>query len=261
MPEPLLSRLDPEGVATLTLNRPRRHNALDPELVAALSHRLADYARDPAVRLLRLHASGPSFCSGADLADMQSLVEQGEAANLADAERLGELLHALASFPRPTLARVEGPAYGGGIGLLACCDLVLAGEGVEFAFSEVRLGLVAALIAPYVVAAIGAHQARGLMLSGEPFSARRAWQLGLVTEPLAPARLAQRERQLTTRLLAGEPSAQRLTKQLLADLAGPDPGLRRRGARLSARQRAGESARRRLRAFLEGHRPGHGHGE
>lgn len=260
MAEVLLHDIDDRGVARLTLHRPARHNALDRALVEALIDRLGKLAADPQCRLLVLTGSGESFCSGADLREMQQVVGQGEAANLADATRLAALMRLLFHFPRPTLARVNGPAYGGGIGLVACCDVAVAVSGACFAFSEVRLGLVPAVIAPYVIRAIGVRACRELMLTAERFDAADAKRHGLLHRCVDGAGLDAATADLVAALLRGEPGAQAQTRRLLDRLSEPDPGVVVETAALTARIRAGGAARDRVAAFLARNAPARGGG-
>lgn len=246
----LLCNSDARGVTTLTLHRPARRNALNTDLMAALNTLLRDLAEEPATRVVVLSGSGQVFCSGADLASIQQLVAAGEAANRADAAELAKLMYQLYTFPKPTLARVNGAAWGGGIGLIACCDTAIATTAATFTFSEVRLGLVAAVIAPYVLAAIGPRQARHFLLSGERFSSQQAMAMGLVHEVSTAADLdTSVERQLT-RLLQGEPHAQAETKRLLLRMTESDRDLLLQTAELTARVRATSAAQQRIQGFL-----------
>lgn len=250
MQKVLLCESDGRGVTTLTLNRPQRRNAFDAELMAALIEKLMTLEHDPATRVVVLTGSGESFCSGADLAWIGKVVEEGDTSNLADAERLAAMMQALDGFPKPTVARVNGSAYGGGIGLIACCDLAIASKTAIFAFSEVRLGLVAAVIAPYVMAAMGLRNTRRLLLSAEPFSSQQAQAMGLVCKTATEAQLDQAVEQQVSYLLQGEPNAQTKTKQLLHRLAGRENEILRHTAALTASVRVSDAARERMQAFL-----------
>ncbi|MEN8107836.1 MAG: enoyl-CoA hydratase-related protein [Pseudomonadota bacterium] len=250
----LLCNTDARGVATLTLHRPARRNALDGKLMAALSKHLSVLADDPVTRVVVLTGSGQAFCSGADLAWVAQVVAAGATANRADASQLAGLMHQLNTFPRPTLARVNGAAWGGGIGLIACCDLAIASSAATFAFSEVRLGLVAAVIAPYVLAAIGPRQARHFLLTGERFSSQQAMAMGLVCQVVTEVELDTAVEMQLTRLLQGEPHAQAETKRLLQRLVDGNREFLQQTADLTARLRATAAAQQRMQVFLKRHK-------
>lgn len=174
-------------VGRITLNRPERHNAFDETMITELAAAISTMADDPAVRVVVLAASGRSFCSGADLEWMQRAAGYGIEENRRDAAELAELLRRIAECPKPVIARVQGPAYGGGVGVVAACDFAVAIAEAKFALTEVRLGLVPAVIGPHVIAAVGARQARRYMLSAEAFPAAEAQRIGLVHEIAADA--------------------------------------------------------------------------
>ncbi len=180
--------LDGRGVATVTLDRPDKHNALSPALVDALAATAARLGSDPAVRVVVLAASGPSFCAGGDLEWMRAQFEADRATRIAEARRLAGMLYALNTIPKPLVARVHGPAYGGGVGLMAVCDVVVARLDARFGLTETRLGLIPATISPYVVARIGEGAARALMLSGRFFDAEEAQRIGLASRVRAARR-------------------------------------------------------------------------
>ncbi|WP_036825281.1 enoyl-CoA hydratase-related protein, partial [Photobacterium sanctipauli] len=171
--------LDKRGIATLTLNRPQKRNAFNAECISLLREHLAQLTNTPGIRGLVLKANGEFFSAGADLAWMQAMVNKSMDENIADAEQLAGLLRDLDTFPHPTIAIVQGSAFGGALGLICCCDIVIAQKGCEFSFSEVKLGLVPATIAPYAVRAIGQRQARRFMLTAEKFDSATAQQLGM----------------------------------------------------------------------------------
>ena len=206
--------------ATLVLNRPQVHNAFDDTLIVETTAALESLAADSTLRVLILTGAGPTFSAGADLNWMRGMARASEQDNRDDALRLARLLRTLAFFPRPTLARVNGSAYGGGVGLIACCDIALGVEGAKFALSEVKLGLVPATIAPYVVQAIGPRQARRLFVSAEIFDAAEAARIGLLHQCVAPDQLDEAvDRQLHF-LAKGGPVAQHEAKQLALRSAG-----------------------------------------
>lgn len=177
------------GVATLTLNRPEVHNAFDDRIIAALIDALEATDRDPAVRVLVLRSSGRNFSAGADLAWMKRMARNSHQENLEDAGQLARLMEVLNNHSKPTIALVQGAAYGGAVGLAACCDIVIATEQSQFCLSEVKIGLIPAVISPYVVRAIGERLARRYFLTAEPFSAAIARDAGLVHEVVADAAL------------------------------------------------------------------------
>ena len=178
----LLQTTDASGIVTLTLNRPERHNAFDGRMVAELTEA---FGRAAGARALVLASTGPSFSAGADLEWMRAKALASHAENEADAAAVLHMLDTLNRLPTPTLAVVQGNAFGGAIGLLACCDIVLAAETARFAISEVRLGLSPTAIGPFITSAIGERQARRWFVTGEPIPAERALAIGLVHE-LAP---------------------------------------------------------------------------
>ena len=249
--------IDACGVARLNLNRAERHNAFDDELIAELIRVLEHIARDDALRVLVLGANGKSFSAGADLNWMRRMADYDEAQNLADAMQLAELMRLLNELPKPTIARVHGAAFGGGVGLVACCDIALASEAAIFSLSEVKLGLIPGVISPYVLKAIGERAARRYMLSGERFDARQACQLGLVHEVVSATELDARVEDLINVLLDCGPSAQSAAKDLILTLSGRsiDQSVIGESARRIASIRASDEGREGLNAFLEKRKP------
>lgn len=245
------------GVASVTLNRPAVHNAFDDALIARLTESLREIGDDPGVRVVVLRGAGKSFSAGADLNWMQRMAGYSRTQNLADAMGLAQLLHTLDSLPRPTIAAVHGVAFGGGVGLVAACDIAVAAETAAFSLSEVRLGLIPAVISPYVVAAIGARQARRYFLTAERFDADEARRVGLVHEVTAPEALEARVAAIVAELLRGGPGALGAAKNLVAAVAGRpvDTALMADTARRIADIRAGEEAREGVGAFLEKRKP------
>lgn len=211
-----------EKVAYLTLNRPEVHNAFDDELISQLLAALAQ-VRQADARLLVLAGKGKSFSAGADLGWMQRMASYSQAENQQDAQELARLMHELNTLPCLTLARVQGAAFGGAVGLAACCDLVLATPQAKFCLSEVRIGLAPAVISPYVSQAIGARAMRRYALTAEVISAEKALELGLVSELLADEnQLDERLNQLIQQLLSNSPQAVKLTKELVHYVAEKD---------------------------------------
>lgn len=248
----LWATTDHRGVATLTLNRPKVHNAFDTDLIHALIEALEGFHQKPP-RVLVLTGQGKAFCAGADLHWMQQMIAADQAENEADAKRLAKMFRLLDELPCPTIARVNGHAFGGGVGLIGCCDLAIAVEGIELGLTEVRLGLVPATIAPFVVSKIGIKHARRLMLTAEKFDAKMAVAFGLITDTTPPHGLDGHIEDVIDILLAGGPSAQAQIKQLIRTLGVEHEADRidEYTAQLIAKVRTSEEGQEGLRAFLE----------
>jgi len=259
MSEPVLCAVDERGVATLTLNRPDIRNAFDHVLIARLTELLLELGARKDVRAVVLTGAGTAFSAGADLNWMRSMVEFSEEDNVEDALRLAELMSVLNHLRIPTVARVNGHVFGGGVGLLACCDIAVADRDALFALSEVRLGLVPAVISPYVIAAIGARHARRFFLTGEPMTARKARRVGLVHEVARAKRLDEAVEHQVGMLLKGGPMAVRECKELIAMVAGSTESaaeiVTRRTAEIIAQLRVSEEGQEGLSAFLEKRSP------
>jgi len=242
-------------VARVALNRPQVHNAFDDTLVAELTEALGRLERDPAVRFIVLTGIGSTFSAGADLNWMRGMARANEAENRADSERLAALMRTLNTAAKPTLARVNGSAYGGGVGLVACCDIAIASDSAKFGLTEVKLGLVPAVISPYVVAAIGARQARRLFVTGEIFDAAYAQRIGLVHDVVAPDKLDEQVDRVLHWLAKGGPQAHREAKHLALELGGAldrDSGRTdMKNAALIARLRVSPEGQEGLTAFLD----------
>ena len=253
----LSTELNAGGVATLTLNRPELHNAFDDRLIADLIQELRDLKADSQVRAVVLAAAGKSFSAGADLNWMRRLAEYSWEQNLSDARALAELMRALNQLPKPTIAKVQGPAYGGGVGLVACCDMAIAAETASFSLSEVKLGLIPAVISPYVINAIGERQARRYFLTGERFSAREAYRIGLIHEVVAPEALDETVAELLDALASSGPAAMVAAKELIYEVSrGPiDADLIDDTARRIANLRTSAEGREGLTAFLNKRKP------
>jgi len=253
----ILVGTDARGVATLTLNRPAIHNAFDDRLIADLTSALRRLEADPAVRIVLLTGSGQSFSAGADLQWMQRMAEYGDAENFADAMALAELLRALDRLAKPTLARVNGAAFAGGLGLVSCCDIAVAAAEAIFCVSEVRLGLVPATISPYVVAAIGARAARRYFQTGERFSAAEALRIGLVHEVAPREGLDAVVETIVAALLEGSSAAASRSKRLVAEVRDRPitETMLSFTARVIAEARASSEGREGLAAFLAKRKP------
>ncbi|NKF22144.1 enoyl-CoA hydratase-related protein [Solimonas marina] len=245
------------GVARLWLNRADVHNAFNETLIAELTAALQALDADAGVRVVVLGGRGKSFCAGADLAWMRRMASYRHDENLADAERLAALLRMLHGMTKPTVARVQGAALGGGTGLVAACDIVLATPQASFGTTEVRLGLIPATISPYVLQAIGARAAQRYFLSGERIDAAEAQRIGLVHEVCEADVLDARLDAMLAALLAGAPQAQADAKRLIADVAGRpiDEALIADTSRRIAQTRAAAEARDGIAAFFDKRRP------
>ena len=253
---PLITRID-GAVARLRLNRPDRHNAFDDRLIADLTAGLRRLGGLADIRAIVLEGAGPSFSAGADLGWMRRLASASAAENLADAQALAALLETLAAVSKPTVAAVHGNVFGGGVGLVAACDIAIAADDARFALSEVRLGLIPAVISPYVVQAVGSRAARRFMLTGEAFSALEAQRIGLVHDVVPAHLLEPAVRTMLDRLAAGGPQAQAAVKALLDDIADrPAPAVSDLTARRIAAIRASDEGREGVGAFLDKRSPG-----
>ncbi len=246
------------GIATLTLNNPDSHNAFDDRLIADLTAALQALDKNPEVRVLVLAAIGKSFSAGADLGWMQRMAQYDETQNIADARALAELMRSLNEFSKPTVARVQGSAFGGGVGLIACCDIAVGVYDAQFALSEARLGLIPAVISPYVIAAIGARQARRYFLSGERFDAEQAQAIGLLHKIGYADELDAMITEIVDALLECGPAAQTACKQLIQRIAhGDDFGdLVEFTAQAIAKTRSSSEGREGVQSFLQKRSPG-----
>lgn len=249
----ILETIDQRGVASVTLNRPERHNALDGALVAQLTGALRRLDARADVRVVALGGAGLSFCAGGDIEWMKKMAEASLEENEADALALGELMRTLDALAKPTLAIVHGAAYGGGVGLVAASDFAIAAETATFCLSEVKLGIVPAIISPFVIRAIGARQARRYFVSAEVIFADRALAIGLVHETVPPEGLGEARERAIDALLFGAPGAQAEAKALtfLCEGRSVDASLLRENARRIALRRASPEGREGLNAFLE----------
>ena len=258
MPSAVLTT-DRAGVRTLAMQRPEVHNAFDDALIAELTAAVEDAGRDPAVRVVVLTGSGASFSAGADLNWMRGMAGASEQENRDDSLRLARLMRSLQFCPKPTVARVNGAAYGGGVGLVACCDIAIAADGAKFGLTEVKLGLVPAVISPCVVAAIGLRQARKLFLTGEIFDTAEALRIGLLHQVVAPEALDETVAFALKLLAKAGPEAQREAKQLAFRMGGLDEAAAERidrdNAALIARLRVSPEGQEGLTAFLDKRAP------
>ena len=256
MTDALIHTLDARGVATVTLNRPEIHNAFDDTLIVELTEVLASYGENPAVRALILTGAGKSFSAGADLGWMKRMAGYSYEENLADAAGLARLMNVLDRLPKPTIGLINGAAYGGGVGLVACCDIVIASARASFCLSEVKLGILPAAISPYVVAAIGPRQARRYFQTAEVIPADEARRIGLVHEVVAPDQMQAACDRILAAIFQGAPGAQADAKDLVFTVDRPltDVVLSETGRRIALR-RASEEGREGIGAFLAKREP------
>lgn len=243
-------------VGRVWLARPEQHNALSVELVAELTNAMHALAHDASVRVVVLGGRGPSFCAGADIAMMKASGSATFEQNLAEAKTLGDLFAAVAECPKPVVARLHGNVLGGGVGLACACDIAVAAADATLALSEVRLGILPALISPYVIRRLGDRAARELMLTGERIDGLTARAVGLVHHAVPAAELDARVEERVAALLAGAPHAQARIKTQLELWADSGWEEYRSGLpRVLAETRAGEEAKDGLSAFFEKRKP------
>ncbi|MEQ8333976.1 enoyl-CoA hydratase/isomerase family protein [Nisaea sp.] len=255
-PESLLVE-DAEGIVTVTLNRPDIHNAFDEILIGDLHGLFRSLASRADLLAVVLTGSGKSFSAGADLNWMKRAAEHTQHENFEDAMRLSNMMDALHALPMTTIAKVNGTAMGGGLGLCACCDIALAADSAQFALSEVRLGIIPGVISPYVIQAIGIRESHRWFQTGELFGAAEALRMGLVHGVCTPDALDGEINAILRELKKGSPDAIRASKTLLREIAGRelDDTTRRETAQRIAGQRATREGREGLSAFLEKRTP------
>ncbi|MEM1397279.1 MAG: enoyl-CoA hydratase/isomerase family protein [Pseudomonadota bacterium] len=249
--------IDPRGVATFKMNRPDVRNAFDEEMIGAICDAFGRYGHDDAVRAIIMTGAGKSFCAGADLNMMQRVAEYSADENRDDARRLAYMLNTINSCSKPVIAQVNGPAIGGGVGIVAACDIAVAAEEAFFSLSEVRLGLIPAVISPFVVQAITPNEARRWFLTGERFAASTAKRIGLVHMVAMGAQLDATVDALMQNVLAGGPNAQREAKALINAVAFKpiDGKVMEDTANRIATVRASAEGREGITSFLEKRKP------
>ena len=249
--------INDRGVATVTLNQPEKHNAFDDVIIAELTNTFTQINANDKVKLMVLAAKGKNFSAGGDLNWMKRMVDFSYEENLADAKKLAVMLQTLNSLSVPTIARVQGAAYGGAVGLVSCCDMAVAADKASFCLSEVKVGIAPATISPYVIAAIGSRAARRYFLTAERFSANTAQALGLVSEVTQVEELDAELEKLITALLANSPNAIRASKQLINDVEhrSIDDQLMSHTSDVIARLRVSEQGQEGLNAFFEKRSP------
>ncbi len=246
--------LDPRGIAIVTLNRPEVHNAFDEMMIAELTETMLDCGRNAEVRIVVIEAQGKSFCAGADLNWMKRAASHSVAENTRDAQALAGMLRTVYECPKPVIARVQGNAFGGGVGLIAACDMAFGVSAALFALSEVKLGIIPAAISPYVIQAIGARQASRYFLTAERFTASEAYRIGLLHDISAvEAGVDELIAQRLEALLANGPQAMGEAKALIRAVAQQplsEALIKDTVARIT-RVRAGAEAKEGMSAFLE----------
>ncbi|KID58762.1 gamma-carboxygeranoyl-CoA hydratase [Pseudoalteromonas luteoviolacea] len=241
-------------VAILELSRPEKHNAFNAEIIAELIKTI-DYANKLDIRALVLKTNGKHFSAGADLAWMKSMADNNYEENVADSLELAKLMQVLASSPHPTLCLVQGAAFGGALGLIACCDIAVASPNAKFCLSEVKLGLIPAVISPYVIRAIGERQARRYFLTAEVFQAEKALELGLIHQ--ISDNLERSEEYFIEQLLNNGPTAVKSAKSLIDEVAGKaiDEQLITHTAKRIAEIRVSDEGQEGLSAFFDKRAP------
>jgi methylglutaconyl-CoA hydratase len=241
------------GIARVTLNRPELRNAFDDVLIASLTKTFVEIEKDKAIRAMVLAGNGPAFCAGADLNWMKRMAGYGYDENLADAKALAEMLATLDRMPKPTIARVHGPVFAGGTGLVAACDIAVGTPEAKFCLSEAKLGLSPATISPYVIRAMGERNARRYFLTAEVFDADEALRIGMLSILTTRENLDAVVSSLVEHLLAGGPEAHARIKTLIRSVAGrrPDDALVAETARQIAEIRGSAEGREGIAAFLE----------
>ncbi|HUK04004.1 MAG TPA: enoyl-CoA hydratase/isomerase family protein [Burkholderiales bacterium] len=243
--------------AWLWLNRPELRNALNDVVMESISKFLRELEKDPDCRVVVLAGRGQAFCAGGDLSRMEQAAKMTKARSKAEAGRFARLLYRMHTYPKPLVARVHGPAFAGGMGLVAACDLVVAAEEAEFCLPEVRIGLVPAMISPYLVRAMGEQQARRYVLTGERLGAREAHRIGFAHECVPASGLDARVEEFCAQLAGAGPQALARSKKLLAKVgqASITNALAAHTAGVLAEARTGAEAREGIRSFLEKRKP------
>ncbi len=250
--------IQPGPVAQITLSRPEVRNAFNDEVIAELTQAFTELGQDPQVRAIVLAASGPAFCAGADLNWMRRMADYTHAENLADAAQLAEMLRVIYSCPKPTVARIQGDVYAGGMGLVAACDMAVSVDSANYCLSEVKLGLYPATISPYVIRAMGARAAHRYFLTAERFDAVEALRIGFVHAVVSAEQLDTKVAELTQALLSASPHAVQKCKTLLHDVAGEpiDAALIARTVEGIAGIRASSEGKEGVQSFLQKRKPG-----
>jgi len=255
--EKVITEIDSDGIARVTLNNPSKHNAFDDQIITQLTEAFNAVAANSTVRVMVLASEGKSFSAGADLDWMKRMANYSYAENLQDARALAQMLQTLKTMPQPTIARIQGAVFGGAVGLVSCCDIAVAATDATFSLSEVKIGLVPATISPYVIDAIGARAARRYFMTAEHFSAQTAKHIGLISEVIGAENLDEQVGLLIDVLLANGPEAVITSKQLVADINGQSigPDLIEHTCKMIAKIRVSEQGQEGLQAFLAKRKP------
>ena len=245
------------AVATVTLNRPEVRNAFNDTVIAELTQAFQALGQDPQVRAIVLAAEGAAFCAGADLNWMRRMADYSRAENLADAASLAEMLRVIATCPKPTVARVQGDVYAGGMGLVAACDMAVSVDSAHYCLSEVRLGLAPATISPYVIRAMGARAAQRYFLTAERFDATEALRIGFVHAVTELAQLDAQVAVLVEALVSASPDAVQVCKRLVQEVAGRDIDAELIAATVEviAEIRASDQGKEGVQSFLQKRKP------
>lgn len=246
-----------QGLATVTLNRPDVRNAFNEDVIAELTQAFTRLGQQADVRCIVLAANGPAFCAGADLNWMRRIAGYSHAENLADAAQLADMLRVIHTCPKPTVARIQGDVYAGGMGLVAACDVAVSVDTAHFCLSEVKLGLIPATISPYVIRAMGTRVAQRYFLTAERFNAAEALRIGFVHEVVAANALDATVAQITSALRAASPDAVTTCKRLVRDVAGQEISLELVAMTVQAiaDSRTSLHGREGVQAFLEKRKP------
>ena len=255
--EKVITEIDSDGIARVTLDNPSKHNAFDDQIIAQLTDAFSAVAANSNVRVMVLASEGKSFSAGADLDWMKRMASYSYDENLQDARALALMLQTLKTMTQPTIARIQGAVFGGAVGLVSCCDIAVAATVATFSLSEVNIGLVPATVSPYVIEAIGARAARRYFMTAERFSAQTAKHIGLLSEVIGPENLDKQIGLLIDALLANGPEAVIASKQLVADINGQAIGsdLIEHTCKIIAKIRVSEQGQEGLQAFLEKRKP------
>jgi len=247
--------IDKDGIALILLNRPEKHNAFNDKLITELSGQLESLDQNPEVRVVVLTGSGESFSSGADITWMKSMVNYDQETNRNDAIHLAELMQQLYSLSKPTIARVNGSAYGGALGLIACCDIAIAVDHAKFSFSEVKLGIAPAVISPYVISAIGTRHAKKLFLTGEIFDSIEAVRINLLHSSVPLSDFDNTVNTQIKYLLKGGPNAQAEIKEMIQHFSIFEKDIKWKTAEIIAKLRTSDEGQEGLGAFLNKRKP------
>ena len=253
----VITQIDSRGIARVILNNPDKHNAFDDQMIIKLTEAFEAVATNSDVRIMLLQSEGKSFSAGADLGWMKRMARYSYQQNLGDAHALAAMLKALHQMPIPTIARVQGAAFGGALGLISCCDIAVASSKASFALSEVKIGLVPSTISPYVIAAIGERHAKRYFMTAERFDANTALQISLVHEAVEERFLDDKVEQLITMILSNGPEAVVAAKQLAFAISGKaiDSSLIEHTCEVIAGIRISAEGQEGLNAFLDKRKP------